>query len=544
MKKLTFTLLSLLVTISLVNAGGIVTNTNQSASWVRMMVREASTSIDAVYFNPAGLTKLPDGFHLSLNNQFIIQSRTIVSNYTYLNDGEYTGEVTAPIFPGIYAAYKTGKLVFSAGFNPIGGGGSATYDRGLPSFELPPSDLVPGLKAVGQPVTAYSINTFFEGTSVYFGFQAGVSVELSEQFSFYVGGRYVSATNTYNGYLKDIMITLGGTDMRADEFFTGAAAQATAGATSATGAATGMQQLIDLNYGDLTFAQAEGFGIIDAVTRATLEGGLAALGIPYSTLTLSEAQAAYSGAATSLTVIAAESTAKATLLADQEADVKQTGSGITPIFGINFSPSDKLNIGFRYEHKTKMELENETKKDVMTGFSTDGTPIYMFPDKGKTQADMPAMISLGANYKVTSNLNASVGVLYYFDKSVSYGKKIDGVSVSNDEVIDKNYFEIGIGLEYGISEQLFVSGGFLMSRSGVSEDYQSDLSYDLGSNSFGLGVKYKLNDMMSLNLGGGYAMYVDSDKNFSHDLGGTPVPVKETYSKSTMFIGVGVDFSF
>ena len=171
----------------------------------------------------------------------------------------------------------------------------------------------------------------------------------------------------------------------------------------------------------------------------------------------------------------------------------------------------------------------------------------MFPDKGKTQADMPAMISLGANYKVTSNLNASVGVLYYFDKSVSYGRKIDGVSVSNDEVIDKNLYEIGIGLEYGISEQLFVSGGYLMSRSGVSEDYQSDLSYDLGSNSFGLGVKYKLNDMMSLNLGGGYAKYVDSDKNFNHVLGVTSVPihdVKETYSKSTMFIGVGVDFSF
>ena len=83
-----------------------------------------------------------------------------------------------------------------------------------------------------------------------------------------------------------------------------------------------------------------------------------------------------------------------------------------------------------------------------------------------------------------------------------------------------------------------------MSRSGVSEDYQSDLSYDLGANSFGLGVKYKLNDMMSLNLGGGYAMYTDSDKNFKHDLGGTSVPVKETYSQNSLFIGVGVDFSF
>lgn len=544
MKKLTFTLLSLLVTISLVNAGGIVTNTNQSASWVRMLTRDATTGIDAVYFNPAGLTKLQDGFHLSLNSQYIIQNRKIVSNYQYLNDGEYTGETTVPIFPGVYAAYKTGGLVFSAGFNPVAGGGSATYERGLPSFEMSPSDLVPGLQAAGQPVTAYSLNTSFEGSSAYLGFQAGVSIELSEQFSFYVGGRYVTATNTYNGYLKDIMITHGGTPMRADAFFTNTAAQATAGATSATGAATGMQPLIDGGAGGLTFVQAEGLGIIDAATRAALEGGLTALGIDPTGMTIAVAQGAYTSAAASLTVIAAESTANATLLADQEADVKQTGSGITPIFGFNFSPSDKLNIGFKYEHRTDIELENETTKDVMTGFTTDGTPITMFPDGGKTQADMPAMVTLGVNYKVTSNLSASLGVLYYFDKSVSYGRKKDGVSVSNDEVIDKNYFEIGIGLEYGISEQLFVSGGFLMSRSGVSEDYQSDLSYDLGANSFGLGVKYKLNDMMSLNLGGGYAMYTDSDKNFKHDLGGTSVPVKETYSQNSLFIGVGVDFSF
>jgi long-chain fatty acid transport protein len=543
MKKLIFAFLTLIIAISLVNAGGIVTNTNQSASWVRILVREASTDIDAVYFNPAGLTKLPDGFHLSLNNQFITENRTVVNNYTYLNVNDYKGEATAPLFPGIYAAYKTGGLVFSAGFNVIGGGGSATYDRGLPSFELPPSDLVPGLQAAGQPVTAYSLKTFFEGKSFYLGFQAGVSIELSEQFSFYVGGRYVTANNTYNGYLKDIMITFYDTPVRADAFFTSSAAQATAGATAASGAASGMQPLIDGGAGSLTFAQAEGAGIIDAATRAALEGGLISLGIDPTGMTIAVAQAAYTGAATTLTALAAEATAKATLLADQEADVKQTGSGITPVFGINFSPSDKLNIGFRYEHKTNIELENETKKDVLVGYSN-GSPVTMFPDGGKTDADLPGMMSLGANYKVTSNLSASLGLLYYFDKSVSYGKTVDGVSKENKDVIDKNFYEIGLGLEYGLADELLVSGGYLFSKTGVKEEYQSDLSYSLSSHAFGLGFKYKFSEIMSLNLGGGYAVYMDMDKNFYHDLEGTQIPVKETYSKSNLFIGVGIDFSF
>lgn len=49
-------------------SGGLVTNTNQSAAWVRLLVRDASLGIDAVYYNPAGLGYLSNGFHLSLNN--------------------------------------------------------------------------------------------------------------------------------------------------------------------------------------------------------------------------------------------------------------------------------------------------------------------------------------------------------------------------------------------------------------------------------------------------------------------------------------------
>ena len=65
MKKLLLILTCVLLCPYLLNAGGIVTNTNQSATWVRTMVRDASTGIDAVYFNPAGLVKLNDGFHFS-----------------------------------------------------------------------------------------------------------------------------------------------------------------------------------------------------------------------------------------------------------------------------------------------------------------------------------------------------------------------------------------------------------------------------------------------------------------------------------------------
>ena len=113
-------------------------------------------------------------------------------------------------FPGIYAVYKTGNWAFSAGFNPIGGGGSAQYSRGLPSFEMPISDLVPALQNQGQNVTAYRMDAYFEGTSVFFGYQANVSYAINDMISVALGGRYVTAKETYKGYIKDIALEMDG----------------------------------------------------------------------------------------------------------------------------------------------------------------------------------------------------------------------------------------------------------------------------------------------------------------------------------------------
>ncbi len=119
MKKFTLTLLTLIVASSFIHAGGLVTNTNQSTAWTRMLVRDASIDIDAVFYNPAGLTKLKDGFHISISNQSLFQKQTITSGYPYLNDPEYVGNISAPLFPSVYLAYKTGRWAFSLGFNSL-----------------------------------------------------------------------------------------------------------------------------------------------------------------------------------------------------------------------------------------------------------------------------------------------------------------------------------------------------------------------------------------------------------------------------------------
>ena len=124
---------------------------------------------------------------------------------------------------------------------------------------------------------------------------------------------------------------------------------------------------------------------------------------------------------------------------------------------------------------------------------------------------------------------------YYFDKKVDY----DGSKTLNINMIDKNFLEYGLGAEYGLSEKLRVSAGWLATVTGVNSNYQSDQTFSANTNSFGLGFGYRITSMIDLNLGGQYTFYADASKSFTHT-----VPVTETYKKKTMLFGIGLDFYF
>ena len=512
-------------------AGGLVTNTNQSASWVRLPARNASVGIDAVYYNPAGLMKLENGFHLSVSNQTVFQTQEVENFYkgpggNYgLHESLYTGKVKAPFFPSAYAVYKMDRVAFSFGFNPVGGGGGALYEKGLPSFEMDASDLWPSL-AASQGATDYRLDAYFEGTAIFFGYQGGLSYKINDFISVAAGVRYVTAKNTYLGHLKDIEVNLPSGWTRADVIMTGIAAGATTAATSTTALVTG-------GAGALTLAQAQGAGIITALQKAQLEGALTAFGSS-TTVTISQADAVFKGAA-------AKYSATATLLSDQEADVTQTGSGYTPFFSVNISPSDNLNIGIKYEMATKLELKNKTVKDFTTGFTAEGVPITMFPDGGSTRNDMPAMLAVGIDYKLLSNLKISLGSNYFFDKNADYGHKLP-----NSDIIENNGFTIQGGLEYNISDKLLVSGGYMFANKGVNSKYQSDLTYDLGTHTFGAGGAYSITDNFQINLGASYTLYQKDEQTINHvfPATGAVIPALETYAKKAVVFGIGVDLSF
>ena len=517
MKKLSVLAIVLVLAMSLVG-GGMMNNTNQSAEFARTLNRSASTGIDAVYSNPAGLGMLDDGLYLYFSNQSIFQTRTIESgNPLLLNGTTYDGTTNAPVFPNFYVAWKSGKLALSAGFEPIGGGGSAEFPGGLPSFEGMIAPLVPSLASTG--CDGYSSDISFTGSSLYLGGQAGATYKINDLASVYLGARFVSAKNSYVGHLKDIMLknANGIPEIAASTFLTGVAAQF----TSLAGLGSSLQAIVDAGYGDYTLAQVTGSAL-----TAEQAGGVVA-GFAYinpavtdvTALSISTLQAAYAAAAPAFTVQAAEATYTAALTQDMEVDVEQTGTSITPIIGLNLNMG-KLNIGMRYEMLTTLELTNAT--------TVDGTGLY--PDGEVVRADMPAMLITGASYQVMPQLKLEGSFHYYFDKDADYG-----YDAGQDLVIINSALEYGLSAEYYVMpEKLLVSAGWLGATHGKDIKYNTDISYSLNSTSLAFGVGYHLSPSMMLNAGFSTTIYEDSTTSY-----GT---YDETYSKTSNMFAIGLSY--
>ena len=66
---------------SMAFAGGLLTNTNQNAAFLRQMSQDAVIDITGLYLNPAGTAFLAPGFHITLNAQNAKQSRYITTAF-------------------------------------------------------------------------------------------------------------------------------------------------------------------------------------------------------------------------------------------------------------------------------------------------------------------------------------------------------------------------------------------------------------------------------------------------------------------------------
>ena len=551
--KRTFLVMFMVVALALTTfAGGLVTNTNQSAKYVRMLSRNASTQIDAVYFNPAGLTNMQNGWHFALHNQTIFQDKPVSSAFPLLNDGEYMGKVKVPFFPDVYAVYKMDRLALSFGFGPVGGGGSAEFERGLPTFEIPLTKLVPGLAGLKQlpdpykyDVTDYDAELFFNGSSIYFGLQVGATYKFSDVFSGFAGVRYTPAKNNYEGYIKNIQLAVNGSKVNAKEWMTGTAAptvsgiatQAAGAATTYNGAATNVQALITGGAGSLTLAQVQSQGYITSTQKAQFEAALANLGLNAAQIAgmnmnqikpvFTTAATTYQATSTQLSQTASALTTQGNGLADKKVETTQTGAGWTPILGLNLNLGEQLNVGVKYEFQTALPLTNDTPVD----------DLGVFPDGKKDNYDIPAILGVGVGYKPIDWLETQFSYNLFFDKNVGWGNNVRSGATRE---IDKNYYELALGLQFNLNDEVSLSVGAFTSQPGIADSYQSDFSYSNPSYTLGGGIQWKFAERFILDAGVMNTTYKDKTVTFTDPAIGN---YTETLGKTTLGLAVGLTYS-
>lgn len=188
-------------------SAGIYNNNNQSAAFMRNPARSATYEVDGVYYNPAGTVFNTEGWHIGINNASAWQERKLESNFPLLGQKNYDTKINSLVIPAVYASYVTDKWAFSGYFMAMGGGGTAEYENGLPSFE---SLVRAGLASKLPAGVTYDYASAFEGTLMSFSAQLGASYKFNDNFSAYAGVRAVMHSNKYNGFLSATNVQVGG----------------------------------------------------------------------------------------------------------------------------------------------------------------------------------------------------------------------------------------------------------------------------------------------------------------------------------------------
>lgn len=475
-KKTLLIALLVLSCAGLAHAGGILTNTNQSARFGRLFALEAMTNAaDAAYYNPAGTVKLSEGFHFTFSNQSAFQERHINTSYPTIDGGDpklYKGTASAPVIPSLQGVYRKGKWALSGSIAIVGGGGKATFNEGLPMFEVPASTMPSVITAnFGGLVTAdkYEVTQYMTGTNYIFGAQLGGTYAINDMFSVYAGFRLNIVNNKYEGYLKDLRVNL---------------------------KSPGMEGVLPAYDGSMTSPQLP-LGIMISKLEA-IENPSAEIIENINGLKIMQFAASETGA---------------------QLNSKQSGWGVAPILGVNFS-YDRLNIGAKYEFRSTLDVENKTSIDN-TGLFGNGV---------NTAHDIPALLAVGVSYNIIDPLRVSVGYHHFFDKDA-------GMANNKQRHLDGNTNEYLFGAEWRIDKMFLVSMGGQVTKYGETDNFQSDLSFSVDSYSLGFGGAVNVSKNIQINVGYFFTDY--SDYKMA-DVDG----LSKSYTRKNKVFTAGVDFSF
>ena len=196
---------------------------------------------------------------------------------------------------------------------------------------------------------------------------------------------------------------------------------------------------------------------------------------------------------------------------------EQTAEGVGGFFGVNFSPTDKLNIGLRYETAVKLDFKNNVKNDDTGGLAR----IF---DGAKTREDLPGLLGIGVFYKINPKLLAAWSTTLYLEKMANWeGRLAD----------EGNSWESALALEYDLTGQFRASLGYMITRLNMDVDAIQPEAPELDVKTLCGGVRYIPTDFLTVNFGIAKSIYKPEKSSLGVGV-----------DKMAPAIGVGIEFKF
>ena len=200
-------------------------------------------------------------------------------------------------------------------------------------------------------------------------------------------------------------------------------------------------------------------------------------------------------------------------------DSKREAWGYGFQLGVNYKVDERLNLAARYDSRVKMNFkakgsENQLNTAAILGQNIGLTTFYpQYTIGERVRRDLPAILSVGASYKVTDNYLVSGAANYYFNRHA----KMDRVTAfgGHEYGLDyKNGWEIALGNEYKINDKFTLIGSANYARTGAKASSFNDTEYALNSFTLGAGVKYQYDETTAITASVAHFIYEKKDGTF------------------------------
>ena len=226
-------------------------------------------------------------------------------------------------------------------------------------------------------------------------------------------------------------------------------------------------------------------------------------------------------------------------------DSKRTAWGYGLQLGLNYKATERLNLSARYDSRVKLNFKakgnmNDAKLGPLPGLGF-GNFYPEYVPGTKARRDMPAILALGASYKVTDNWTTALAGNFYFNKQAKMDNVVGKLAFTNAKEVKakyKNGWELAFGNEYRFSPKWAWLGSINYAHTGAKVESFDDVEYALNSITLGTGLKYNPNDSTEWVFSVSHFFYQEKSGNYNIKYNGMSQVDNPKYDKQITAFGV------